>query len=186
MVPRMRQRVVEPALGVGAPQWVTVAELDLDRHLRRVRLDAPGSMRQLLDVVGEFAAAPLDRDRPLWEVLLVERLADGRAGYVVKTHHSTTDGLGAVQLMSLLHSRTAEHDPFRPEPPVPLPDDASPVGVLRDQLVGTAKSAPLAALRRGVGALGSLRRPWDAATHAVDAARSATHTLTPPKAGSPL
>src|SRR5699024_1088556 len=47
MVPRMRQKVVEPALGVGAPRWVTVGELDLDRHLQRGRLDAPGSMRQL-------------------------------------------------------------------------------------------------------------------------------------------
>ncbi|MFD2093882.1 wax ester/triacylglycerol synthase family O-acyltransferase [Blastococcus deserti] len=186
MVPRMRQRVVEPALGVGAPRWVTVAELDLDRHVRRVRLDPPGSMRQLLDVVAEFAAAPLDREIPLWEVLLVEGLPDGRAGYVVKTHHSTTDGLGAVQLMSRLHSRTAEHDPARPEPPVPLPDDASPVGVLRDQLVGTVRSAPLAVLRRGVGALGSLRRPWEAATQAVEAARSASATLTPPKGGSAL
>ncbi|MGY1805199.1 wax ester/triacylglycerol synthase family O-acyltransferase [Blastococcus sp. SYSU D00922] len=186
MVPRMRQRVVEPALGVGAPRWVTVAELDLDAHVRRVQLEAPGTMRQLLDVVGEFAAAPLDRDRPLWEVLLVEGLEDGRAGYVVKTHHSTTDGLGAVQLMSLLHSRTAEHDPSRPEPPVPVPGDASPVGVLRDQIVGTAKSAPLAALRRGVGALSNLRRPWEAATSAVDAARSATSTLSPPRSGSSL
>lgn len=183
MVPRMRQRVVEPALGVGAPRWATVADLDLDRHLRRVRLEAPGSMRQLLDVVGEFAAAPLDRERPLWEVLLVEGLADGRAGYVVKTHHSTTDGLGAVQLMSLLHSRTAEHDPARPEPPVPLPDDATPAGVLRDQIVGTARSMPLAALRRGVEAVSNLRRPWEAATATVDAARSASATLAPSRGG---
>jgi HAD superfamily hydrolase (TIGR01490 family) len=187
MVPRMRQRVVDPALGVGAPRWVTVAELDLDQHVRRVQLEAPGSMRQLLDVVQEFAAAPLDRDRPLWQVLFVEGLADGRAGYVVKTHHSTTDGLGAVQLMGKLHSRTAEHDPTRPEPPVPLPDDVSPVEVLREQLVGTAKAAPLAALRRGVEALSGLRhRPWDVATQAVDAARSATSTLAPPKGGSSL
>jgi len=186
MVPRMRQRVVEPALGVGAPRWVTVAELDLDRHLRRVRLDAPGSMRQLLDVVGEFAAAPLDRDRPLREVLFVEGLEDGRAGYVVKTHHSTTDGLGAVQLMSRLHSRSAERDPLRPEPPVPLPDDASPVAVLTEQLVGTAKAAPLAVLRRGVGALGTLRRPWEAATQVLEAARSATTTLGSPQGGSAL
>jgi HAD superfamily hydrolase (TIGR01490 family) len=186
MVPRMRQRVVEPALGVGAPRWVTVADLDLDRHVRRVRLDPPGTMRQLLDVVGEFASGPLDRDRPLWEVLLVEGLADGRAGYVVKTHHSTTDGLGAVQLMSRLHSRTAERDPARPEPPVPAPDDASRVGVLTEQLAGTVRSAPLAALRRGAGAVGSLLRPWEAATQAVDLARSATRTLAPPGGGSSL
>ena len=183
MVPRMRQRVLEPALGVGAPRWVTVEDLDLDRHLRRVRLEAPGTMRQLLDVVGEFASAPLDRDRPLWEVLFVEGLADGRAGYVVKTHHSTTDGMGAVQLMSRLHSRTAEHDPTRPEPPVPLAGNASRVGVLTEQLADTARSAPLAVLRRGADAVGGFRRPWDVAAQALEAARAASRTLAPPRGG---
>lgn len=186
MVPRMRQRVVEPALGVGAPRWVTVPELDLDRHVRRVRLEEPGTMRQLLDVVGEFASAALDRDRPLWEVLFIEGLADGRAGYVVKTHHSTTDGLGAVQLMSRLHSRTAEHDPTRPEPPVPVADDASPVALLTDQLAGTVRAAPLAALRRGADAVGLLQSPRAAASQALDLVRSASRTLAPSRAGSGL
>ncbi|MGY1652832.1 HAD-IB family hydrolase [Geodermatophilus sp. SYSU D01119] len=187
MVPRMRQRVVEPALGIGTPRWVTVDELDLDAHVHRVRLEEPGSMRQLLDVVGEFVSAPLDRDRPLWQVLYVEGLADGRAGYVVKTHHSTTDGLGAVQLMGKLQSRTAEHDPVRPEPPVPLPgDDVSRTGLLTEQLVGTARSAPLAVLRRGVEALTSGARPWEVVTSALGSARSASRTLQPPGPGSDL
>ncbi|GAA3158795.1 hypothetical protein GCM10010531_07690 [Blastococcus jejuensis] len=181
MVPRMRQRVVDPALGVGTPRWVTVDDLDLSRHVHRVRLDPPGTMRKLLDVVGEFAAAPLDRDRPLWEVLLVEGLEDGRAGYVVKTHHSTTDGLGAVQLMSLLHRRSPDPDPARPEPPVPLgDDDVSPVDVLTEQLSGALRSAPLELLRRGVEALA---HPMDAAAQAVGVARSAAHTLAPPRGG---
>jgi WS/DGAT/MGAT family acyltransferase len=186
MVPRMRQRVVEPALGVGAPQWVTVAELDLDRHVRRVTLDAPGTMRQLLDVVAPFAAAPLDRERPLWEALLVEGLAGGRAGYVVKTHHSITDGLGAVQLMSMLHSRSPEHDPDRPEPPVPAAGEVSRVGVLADQVSGALRAAPLGLLRRGVGALGSTLRPWAAVDQAATALRSSGRTLTPPPPGSAL
>ncbi len=187
MVPRMRQRVVEPALGIGTPRWVTVEELDLDAHVRRVRLEEPGSMRQLLDAVGEFVSAPLDRDRPLWQAMLVEGLADGRAGYVVKTHHSTTDGLGAVQLMGKLHSRTAEHDPVRPEPPVPTPGDGvSRTGLLTEQLVGTARSAPLAVLRRGVDALSSGANPWGAVTSALGSARSAGRTLTPPAPGSTL
>jgi WS/DGAT/MGAT family acyltransferase len=138
-------------------------------------------MRALLDVVGEFAAAPLDRDRPLWEVLLVEGLEDGRAGYVVKTHHSTTDGLGAVQLMSLLHRRSPEPDPARPEPPVPLgDDDVSRVDVLAEQLSGALRSAPLELLRRGVEALA---HPMDTAAQAVEVARSAAHTLAPPRGG---
>ncbi len=187
MVPRMRQRVVEPALGIGTPRWVTVPELDLDAHVRRVRLPGPGSMRQLLDVVGEFVSTPLDRDRPLWQAVLVEGLSDGRAGYVVKTHHSTTDGLGAVQLMSRLHSRTAERDPARPEPPVPTPgDDVSRAGLLTEQVVGTARSVPMAVLRRGVDALTSGTRPWDAVTSALGQVRSAGRTLTPPGTGSTL
>jgi HAD superfamily hydrolase (TIGR01490 family) len=181
MVPRMRQRVVEPALGLGAPRWVTVAELDLDQHVHRVALDPPGSTRQLLDVVGEFVSRPLDRDHPLWQVLLVEGLADGRAGYVVKTHHSTTDGLGAVQLMSRLHSHTREHDPARPEPPVPVPEEVSPLEVAAEHVTDVDRSAPLAVLRSGAGELGGLLRPLEAASAAVDTvvgtARSATRSL---------
>ena len=115
MVPRMRQRVVEPALGVGAPAWVTVDRVDVTEHVSRAHLIG-GSQRELLDLVQEFARRPFDRDRPLWRALLVEGLPDGGAAYVVVTHHSATDGLGAVQLMARLHSRAREHDPLRPEP----------------------------------------------------------------------
>ena len=35
---------------LGTPTWVTDADFDLSRHVHRVRLPAPGSMRQLLDM----------------------------------------------------------------------------------------------------------------------------------------
>jgi WS/DGAT/MGAT family acyltransferase len=189
MVPRMRQRVVEPALALGTPAWVTAGDFDLSRHVHRVRLPAPGSQRQLLDIVQDFAAAPLDRDRPLWEALLVEGLAGDRAGYVAKSHHSVTDGLGAVQLMMRLHSRTAGHDPDRPEPPVPAPAEASRAGLLAGRVADAARAAPAAALRQGTWLLGTLARPWDtaarAAGQAVSAARWAGRSAAAP-AGSPL
>src|SRR5262249_62125876 len=119
VVPRTRRGVVEPTLSLGPPAWVTDADLALSEHVHRVRLPAPGSMRQLLDLVQEFAATPFERDRPLWASLFVEGLSGGRAGFAIKSHHSVTDGLGAVQLMIRLHSRAAEHDPERPGPPVP-------------------------------------------------------------------
>ena len=171
MVPRMRQRVVEPAFALGTPAWAADPDFDVSRHVHRARLPAPGSMRQLLDVVTGFAAAPFDRDRPLWGALLVEGLADGRAGYVVKSHHSVTDGLGAVQLMTRLHSRSPEHDPDRPEPSVPAADGgASRLGVFAGQVTGAARAAPRAALRQGAGALGALTRPWETASRAAGAA----------------
>jgi len=173
MVPRMRQRVLEPALALGTPAWVTVGDFDLSRHVRRLRLPGPGTLRQLLDVVQDFAAAPLDRNRPLWAALLVEGLADGRAGYVAKSHHSVTDGLGAVQLMMRLHSRTAEHDPDRPEPPVPAADDGSRAGLFAEQVADAVRATPLAAVRQGARALGTVTRPWNVASRAAGQALSA-------------
>ena len=186
MVPRMRQRVAEPAFALGTPTWVPDRDFDLSRHVHRVRLAAPGSMRQLLDVVQEFAAAPFDRDRPLWAALLVEGLAGGRAGYVAKSHHSVTDGLGAVQLMIRLHSRTAEHDPDRPEPPV-LPAaapkgllaaaGASRAGLFAGQVAGAVRATPAAAVRQGAGILGTLGRPWELARPLGAASRAAGRAL---------
>jgi HAD superfamily hydrolase (TIGR01490 family) len=176
MVPRMRQRVAEPAFALGTPAWVTDPGFEVSRHVHRVRLLAPGSLRQLLDVVEEFAAAPFDRDRPLWDALLVEGLADGRAGYVAKSHHSVTDGLGAVQLMMRLHSRSAEHDPDRPEPPVPAAAGASRAGLFAGQVAGAVRAAPTAALRQGAGIAGALARPWEMAPRAVETAARAVET----------
>src|SRR5215471_7359381 len=189
MVPRMRQRVVEPAFALGTPVWVTDGDLDLSRHVHRVGLPAPGTLRQLLDIVQDFAAAPLDRDRPLWQALLVEGLADGRAGYAAKSHHSVTDGLGAVQLMMRLHSRTPEHDPDRPEPPTPAPRGGSRTGLFAGQVADAVRATPMAAVRQGTRALGALSRPWDTASRAAGQALSATRfasqsTAAPP--GSPL
>jgi len=174
MVPRMRQRVVEPAFALGTPVWAPDADFDLSRHVHRVKLAAPGSMRQLLDVVQEFAAAPFDRGRPLWAALFVEGLAGGRAGYAVKSHHSVTDGLGAVQLMVRLHSRSPEHDPHRPEPPVPAADGgASRLGVFAGQVAGAVRSVPSAALRQGAGVAGALTRPWETVSRTADTATRA-------------
>jgi HAD superfamily hydrolase (TIGR01490 family) len=189
MVPRMRQRVLEPALALGTPTWVTDGDFDLSRHVHRVDLPGPGTLRQLLDIVQDFAAAPLDRDRPLWQALLVEGLADGRAGYVAKSHHSVTDGLGAVQLMMRLHSRTPEHDPDRPEPPVPPPGGGSRTGLFAGQVADAVRATPMAAVRQGTRALGTLTRPWDAASRAAGQALSAvrfTGQNASAPSGSPL
>jgi HAD superfamily hydrolase (TIGR01490 family) len=173
MVPRMRQRVVEPALALGTPTWVTDADFDLYRHVHRARLPAPGSMRQLLDLVQEFAAEPFDRDRPLWASLFVEGLDGGRAGLAIKSHHSVTDGLGAVQLMIRLHSRTAEHDPDRPEPPVPPPAEASRSGLLAGQVADAVRATPMTALRQGAALLDALTRPVESASRVAGQATSA-------------
>ncbi|MEN3265533.1 HAD-IB family hydrolase, partial [Pseudonocardia sp.] len=190
MVPRMRQRVVEPALGVGAPAWVTVASVDIAEHLSRAVVE-DGSTRALLNLVRDFARKPFDRDRPLWRAMLVEGLTvDGEQGrgaaYVVVTHHSATDGLGAIQLMARLHSRTREHDPRRPEPAASVAGAADPVGMLTEQVSRAVRAVPSDALRRGAGRRGARGSPAEALGKGVRAVRSLGQAVGPAPGGSPL
>ncbi|MGE0300932.1 HAD-IB family hydrolase [Pseudonocardia sp.] len=185
MVPRMRQKVVEPALGLGAPTWVTVASLDLDAHVHHRTLPAPGSQRQMLDAAAEFAGAPLDRDRPPWRALLVDGLAGGGAAYVTVIHHSATDALGWLQLISKLHRDHPEPDPARPEPPVPDPGFAVPSALLTGQVSRTVTAVPGEVLRQGAGLLGALTHPVATLSRAAAAVRTVGGAAVAPS-GSPL
>jgi diacylglycerol O-acyltransferase len=115
-VPRFRQRVVVPSFGVGHPTWVDDPDFELSYHVRRHRLPAPGSERQLLDAAAILAMTPFDRGKPPWEATLFEGLEGGRAAYVLKLHHAVSDGLGIMQLLSRVFTRDRAAVQ-RPKPP---------------------------------------------------------------------
>src|SRR5918996_3623220 len=113
-IPRLRQRVVSPPLRLAPPEWRDDPTLDLDYHLRKVALPAPGGTRELLHLAAAVSAAPLDRSRPLWEFTLAEGLDGGRAALLQKVHHAVTDGVGGLRLsLSLVD--------FEPDAPVATP-----------------------------------------------------------------
>src|SRR3989440_618400 len=116
-IPRLRERAVEPLLPLFPPAWSPDPHFDLGYHLQRVRLPEPGTLRQLLDLAQGILARPVDKARPPWEAVLVEGLEDGRAGYLLKLHHSLSDGLGLVQLLRLAHSSTPEPGDHQLAPP---------------------------------------------------------------------
>lgn len=101
-VPRYRQRVRDIPFGLGRPVWVDDELFDLTYHVRRSALPRPGSMQQLEELVARLMSRPLDRDRPLWEMYLVEGLADGQFAIITKTHQAMVDGLGALDLVQVL------------------------------------------------------------------------------------
>jgi diacylglycerol O-acyltransferase len=101
-VPAVRQRLVNPPLHVSRPFWVDDPRLDIDDHLHRVTLDSPGDEDALASLVGTIAGEPLRRDRPLWEMWVVEGLASGQVALVVKMHHSTIDGVSGANIMGHL------------------------------------------------------------------------------------
>ena len=133
LVPRFRQRVVDGPLGLGQPRWVVDASFDLGHHVHRMALPAGSDMRAAFDVVARTGNAPFERSRPPWEAILLEGLPDGRAGYLLKMHHSTLDGMAGMQLLGGLHSRTREPSASKPQLPPPPGGDASVAKALADQ-----------------------------------------------------
>lgn len=142
MVPRFRQRVQDSPFGIGAPSWVVDPEFDLHYHLRRIRVAGDGSMRELFRTAEQMAMTPLDQARPPWEAVLFEGLPDGKAVYLLKVHHAMTDGLGAIDLLSGLHSSSRDPMPDKPQPPAPEPEHLSPLEVVGRQVAADLNRLP--------------------------------------------
>jgi len=98
LVPRYRQRVKWVPGRLANPVWVDDPKFDLSYHVRRSALPKPGSDDQLRELVARIFARPLDHQRPLWEMYLVEGLTGGRVAVLSKTHHALVDGIGAVDI----------------------------------------------------------------------------------------
>ncbi len=116
--PLLRKRPVDPPLRLGRPFWVDDPAFEVERHLRRVRLPSPGSPRQLLDFAQSLSMTPLPAGWPLWEAVLVEGVNGHGAAYLLKIHHSLTDGTGASQLVYLLVDEEADPEHARLPPPL--------------------------------------------------------------------
>ena len=186
----MRQKVVVPALPTTRPRWVVDPDFDLDYHLRRVALPAPGTLRQLLDLAEVTLQSPLDTSRALWEALYVEGLEEGRSALLTKLSHAITDGLGGIALFEQVYD--TERDPApRPMPPVPVPRDVSGSDLVRDSVRQLPETTLTAGRRLLGGAIGTtarlVTRPGATVTEALGFADSARRMLSPPPAEpSPL
>ena len=101
-VPRYRQRVRAVPGGIANPVWVDDETFDLTYHVRRSGLPRPGTDAQLEELIARIMPRPLDRSRPLWEVYLVEGLADDRFAILTKSHHSLVDGINAVDIADVI------------------------------------------------------------------------------------
>ena len=170
-VPRLRQRVVPSPGGLAPPTWVDVADFDVRDHIRRVDLGRRVGRRALLDATMAIVAEPFDRSRPLWEFILVDHLADGRAALLLRIHHTLTDGQGGLRISQ--HYIDLERDAPDPDPmpiemasppPSPLTDG---LGRLARRQIDTARRCahdvaglvvhPDALWRRGVDRASALR-----------------------------
>jgi diacylglycerol O-acyltransferase / wax synthase len=111
LVPPFRQRMVEVPFGLQHPAMVDDPEFDIDYHVRRASLPAPGGLDELADLVADVASRPLDRRRPLWEFHVVEGMEHGHVAVVPKVHHSIIDGVSGAEVMAAFFDLSADPDP---------------------------------------------------------------------------
>jgi WS/DGAT/MGAT family acyltransferase len=119
-MPQFREKLADSRLNLDHPVWVEDKDFDVDRHLHRIGLPAPGGRIELAEICGHIASLSLDRSRPLWEMWVIENVAGtdahagGRLAFMTKVHHSCVDGVTGANLMSQLCS--TEPDAPAPEP----------------------------------------------------------------------
>jgi hypothetical protein len=97
-MPGLRRRAVPVPHLISHPVWVE-APFDPSDHIVWRTVVPPGDRLSLANLVADIAAVPLRRDRPLWELTVVDGLADGRLAFVVKLHHALADGVAAAAML---------------------------------------------------------------------------------------
>jgi len=110
LVPRFRQRVREVPGRLANPVWVDDEQFDVAYHVRRSALPNPGDDAQLEEFVARIQSRPLDRRRPLWEVYLIEGLAEGRFAIVTKSHQALVDGIHALDIAHMIVNGEPDHE----------------------------------------------------------------------------
>jgi WS/DGAT/MGAT family acyltransferase len=96
----LRYKLVDIPWRLHHPMWLENCDVDLDYHLRRVQVPAPGGRRELDEVIGNVASTPLDRSRPLWEFHFAEGMADRKIAIIGKIHHALADGVASANLLA--------------------------------------------------------------------------------------
>lgn len=175
-VPPFRWRVVPTPLRLHHPLFVE-SEVDIDFHVRRAAVPAPGGPKELGDLIAEIASRPLDRSRPLWEMWLVEGLEGGRIASVCKIHHTLADGVASAELVDRFLTHELEDEIPDQAPtwtPEPIPSRSRRLAMACFEL---ARFLPRS-IRALVRAVREARRR-EAADHAEHA------KLLPPGSGAP-
>ncbi|MCW2634720.1 MAG: putative Acyltransferase [Blastococcus sp.] len=136
LVPRYRQRVRPVPMQLGRPLWADDPHFQILYHVRHTAVPSPGSDEQLRNLAGRVLGQRLDMAKPLWELWLVEGLADNRWAIISKVHHCMVDGVAGSELMQLMFDLTPDAEHEAPQDWTPQPNPSS-MDLLKDTLAET-------------------------------------------------
>ena len=108
LLPTFRWRLAPVPFDLDHPYWVDDGTFDVEYHVQDAALPAPGTQRQLADLVAHLIGRQLDRAHPLWELYVIQGLEDGSVAVLTKMHHAAVDGLSGAEVLSVLLDDTAQ------------------------------------------------------------------------------
>ena len=146
LLPTFRWRLAPVPFGLDHPYWVDDGAFDVEYHVQDAALPAPGTQRQLADLVAHLIGRQLDRAHPLWELYVIQGLEDGSVAVLTKMHHAAVDGLSGAEVLSVLLDNSAEGRDLDAAPAVVAERFPSEVEMLGRGLVGMWRQ-PLRALK---------------------------------------
>jgi WS/DGAT/MGAT family acyltransferase len=174
---------VESLFRLTAPRWTYDPHFDLSWHLRRVTAPAPRTRDAVLQLARRSAMGAFDRDRPLWELTLVEGIRGGKAALILKIHHSLSDGVGGMEMLTLLCDLQRESPDLGEMPPTP-PGETLDLRAMVAGTVGSVAGRSASLARRGAESVipalvGYVRNPVVQVRGAAAMARSVYRTAAP-------
>jgi diacylglycerol O-acyltransferase len=143
LVPRYQQIAVTPPWNLGLPAWEDDPHFDIQRHIFRETLDAPGGENELEALAGRIFSSLLDRSKPLWDIHVVDGLKDGRGAIIWRMHHALADGVSGTEILKVMLDPTPEFSGAsrkaryrRPRRPAPDSTNDSIFETVRSSLQG--------------------------------------------------
>ena len=167
LAPPFRRRLAEVPFGLHHPLWIEDPDFDLSYHIRHIAVPPPGGEKELANLVAHLNAIPLDRSHPLWEVWVIEGLADGNVAVLSKVHHAAIDGAAGNELTVALldlSPEIAEHEPESEWVPDRVPSDVELLSYAASSLARQPFRVVKALRRTAGGALALRRRSREAPT----------------------
>jgi diacylglycerol O-acyltransferase len=154
LVPGYRQIPVASEWSIGLPTWQDDPHFDIHRHIFRERLEPPGGEAELQALAGRLFSQLLDRNKPLWELHVVDGLKDGRGAIIWRLHHALADGISGVESVKILLDLTPEVPRRFPRPRFRPRRAAAPDPSLTNGIFNTVNSAVGGLLKFEEGLLG--------------------------------
>lgn len=153
--PVFTRKLAQLPFDIDAPLWIEDDAIDLEYHIRRATLPKPGRFDQLEELVAELHSGLLDRSRPLWQIYIIDGLADGHVAEYTKFHHAGFDGSAAMALIRVLYDTTPVP---RPVPPRPAPHQKEALDLIN--LIGLLYASPLRQYLRAMQIIPDFLKVW--------------------------